>query len=204
MDETGEFNYKIFGGWDQCGGSQRISHNEETHQIEISFDISGDIDAVTNLDGLVVSRILSFKAQCSFDDSFSLTEKFMANLDLQQGGVVEQDAGSMEDLFWLQYFKDENFEVSNSGIDDVAIIGEKAFLKVLKSETTSMPHGIDYFVNSCEAVGLDDHGSAVSYNLIDNLCLSYIVNVDTLENGKGSVLKTFCLIICLKFILFTI
>ena len=61
VDETGNFDYKISAGWDQCGTTQMVLQNEG--QISICFDVSGDVDAVTNPNGLVTSRILSFKGK---------------------------------------------------------------------------------------------------------------------------------------------
>lgn len=183
IDESGDFDFKISAGWDQCGGTQQITHNGDFNEIEICFDVSGDIDAVTNPDGLVISRILSFKAQCSFDDHFSLSERFMADMNQIQGGLVDHSAGSIGDLFNLRLYQDDQF--LQLGFEKSSIIGDTAYFKVDKMETARLPSAIDYYVRSCEASGLNDNGELVSYKIIDDACYSFIVNADKLRDGKG-------------------
>lgn len=183
IDESGDFDFKISAGWDQCGGTQRISHNDDTNEIEISFDITGDIDAVTNSDGLVISRILSFKAQCSFDDHFSLSEQFVADMNLIQGGLVDHSAGTIGQMFSLNLYTDSNFD--NIKMEKSSVIGETAYLMVEKSSRARVPAEIDYFIRSCTASGLNDAGNEVDYAIIDNTCYSYIVNSASFRSAKA-------------------
>merc|ERR1719436_353076 len=181
IDESDEFDYKISAGWDQCGGTQQLSHDDDKDQIQICFDVSGDIDAVTNPDGLVISRILSFKAQCSFNDHFSVQQQFMADLNQVQGGLVDHEAGTLGSLFHLQFYHEN---IAND--DPILTIGERANFRVEKEVSARVPQGIDYMLHSCKATGPNDNGEIISHQIIDNQCFSQLINA----NGEAD-LKAF-------------
>merc|ERR1712233_121815 len=163
-----------------CGGTQQVTHNKRDGKIEICFDVSGDIDAVTNPDGLVISRILSFKAQCSFDDHFSVQQQFEADLNQSKGGLVDHSAGSFGALFNLQFYHAETGEMGDmSGLT----IGERAKFRVMK-ENAMIPHGLDYMIASCTASGPNDAGDEINYDIIKDQCYSRLVNAASGEDLK--------------------
>ena len=109
----------------------------------------------------------------------------MADMNQIEGGLVDQSGGSIGELFNLKHYQDESFK--QLGFPKSSIIGDTVFFKV--DRTARLPSGIDYAIDSCTASGLNDQGEAVSYQIINQKCYSYLVNASPELNGKGILVK---------------
>ena len=111
-DENGPFDFTINAAWDYCGPST-VYHDENSGEIVLSFTVLGDIDAITNDDGLLMSRALSFQAECAFKDHLEVSETFTADLGgmmrRTQSGAVRKGDQSFVNLFSLNFYEDEEF-----------------------------------------------------------------------------------------------
>lgn len=127
-DENGPFDFTINAAWDYCGPSA-VYHDENSGEIVLSFTVLGDIDAITNDDGLLMSRALSFQAECAFKDHLEVSETFTADLGgmmrRTKSGAVRKSDQSFVDLFSLNFYEDDEF---TSALDQPkGIIGENLF-----------------------------------------------------------------------------
>ena len=98
-DENGPFDFTINAAWDYCGPSN-VYHDESSGEIVLSFTVLGDIDAITNDDGLLMSRALSFQAECAFKDHLEVSETFTADL----GGMMRRN---VLNIFWKEKSREE-------------------------------------------------------------------------------------------------
>jgi len=182
-DENGPFDFTINAAWDYCGPST-VYHDENSGEIVLSFTVLGDIDAITNDDGLLMSRALSFQAECAFKDHLEVSETFTADLGgmmrRTKSGAVRKGDQSFVDLFSLNFYENEEFSVALE--QPKGIIGFPAFAQV---NAQPLPSSVDYQISKCIVNGLDDSFEEVSYEVVQESCASAFVDAQIHKNGKA-------------------
>jgi len=182
-DENGPFDFTINAAWDYCGPST-VYHDENSGEIVLSFTVLGDIDAITNDDGLLMSRALSFQAECAFKDHLEVSETFTADLGgmmrRTKSGAVRKSDQSFVDLFSLSFYDDGEF--TNALDQPKGIIGQPAYAQV---NAKPLPSSVDYQISKCIVNGLDDSFEEVSYEVVQKSCVSAFVDAQIYNNGKA-------------------
>jgi len=182
-DENGPFDFTINAAWDYCGPST-VYHDDNSGEIVLSFTVLGDIDAITNDDGLLMSRALSFQAECAFKDHLEVSETFTADLGgmmrRTQSGAVRKGDQSFVNLFSLNFYEDEEFTTALDAPQ--GIIGLPAFAQV---NAQPLPSSVDYQISKCIVNGLDDSFEEVSYEVVQESCASAFVDAQIHNNGKA-------------------
>lgn len=172
-----DINFKL----DKCGTAVTQVNN----QIVFSNTIVGNQDALT-IQGIIMTKILSFPVSCTYDDSFQLEiDPIYLNT-----GVVDiegiHENGDFGQYFEMHAYKDDALSSEISSLNTVHI-GDRVWVMILS--TKNLPTNIDYWLTDCTAYKDFTNKSGDKYEMIDGMCYADLIDADNslaADGGSGN------------------
>lgn len=166
-------NFKL----DKCG----TQVTQENGQIIFSNNITGNLEALT-VQGIIMTKILSFPVSCTYDDTFKLEiDPIYLN-----AGIVDiegiHENGNFGQYFEMHAYKDAPL-TSEISIDNTVNIGDRVWVKI--HSTKNLPTNVNYWLTDCTAYKFFEQKDGDKFEMIDNMCYADLINIDNALSADG-------------------